>query len=129
MSGVVTDWFGKSYSIAPVSGAVVPAQALVLTSTVTDTLPWYQFWFTADITMSYVAEYSQLDPSLVTDAISQTYTIQEQVTFFVIPWWLVIAAGIIILLALIFHRITVAHRQELAALHGEIQAHKEYDQE
>jgi hypothetical protein len=88
----------------------------VLTSTVLDTLPWYQFWFGATVSLDYTAEYDNVDPSLLTDEITQTSRIQEEVSFIILPWWLIIGLGFVILLALIFNRIDATHRQQLADL-------------
>jgi hypothetical protein len=116
LSGYITDLMGRVYPLQSATGSVVPWKSLVLTSTVLDTLPWYQFWFGATVSLDYTAEYDNVDPSLLTDEITQTSRIQEEVSFIILPWWLIIGLGFVILLALIFNRIDATHRQQLADL-------------
>jgi hypothetical protein len=123
LSGSMTDLLGKRYEFVEISRAVAPGNTELL-SFVVEELPWYQLWFTTDISISHAANYGRIDPSYLNDDITRTYSYQETVTFFIMPWWLMVGIIALLLLIIIIKKIRKQQRAKLLKLQQELEALK-----
>jgi hypothetical protein len=60
-------------------------------------IPWYKLSYTVDLKVTHHAT-SKVRSEFITDDLLSDHTILLSETFFVFPWWLVIAFGALILL-------------------------------
>jgi hypothetical protein len=123
LSWSMTDILGKRYEFAEISRSVAPGNTELL-SFVVEELPWYQLWFTTDISISHKANYGRIDESYLNDDITRTYEYQETVSFLIIPWWLMVTVIGVLLLILIIGKVRKQQKEKMLKLQQELEALK-----